>query len=222
MKALIAYVIEFKYWSDLSILSYFWILLKPYAFYIAIYFIVSQSGYDTDKNLLVSLEWSIYWFAAVSCVQSCKKLRKFVLHAGFTLSDFIQYAMLDFVFNLLVLSIPVIILIGSIQPLFSTQFLYVALFYYASIPILIYIGVLSINAADFSYIFNFVPLIFIGLISHGWLEQTFIFSPFLAMAGRLYNFNHAIIMLLIVFAISMIVIWFLRDKFNVLYSEAIV
>ena len=222
MKAQIAYVLEFKYWSDLSILSFFWILLKPYAFYIAIYFMVGQSGYDTDKKFLVALEWTIYWFSAVSCVQSCKKLRKFILHAGFSLFDVIQYAMLDFVFNLLILSIPVLILIGHIQPLLSMEFLYVALFYCVSIPIFIYIGVLSVNAADFSYIFNFVPLIFIGFISHGWLEQTFILSPFLAMAGKLYNVNHAIIMLSLVFMMSLLVIWFMKDKFNFLYSEAIV
>lgn len=222
MRALIAYVIEFKYWSDISLLSYFWILLKPFTFYIAVYLLLSQSGYETNKSLLVSLEWSIYWFSGVSCVQSCKKLRKFVLYGGFRLSDFMRYAMLDFVFNFIVLTIPVTVLMGGILPLFSIEFLLFIILYFISIPIFIYIGILSVNAADFSYIFNFTPLILIGFISHDWLENSFVFSPYLAMAGKNYNLNYVIAMIIIITILSVIATLFLRNKFTALYSESIV
>lgn len=222
MKAITAYILELKYWSDLSILGYFWILLKPYAFYLTTYFIVSLNGYEVDKNLLHSLEWTIYWFSALNCVQSCKRLRKFVVHGAFGTSDLFLYAVIDLVFNLLILLIPFILLSGGLNGDLAVEIFLVLLFYCISIPLFLYIGVLSINASDFSNTFNYAPMIFIGLISQGWVANAYIFSPFLAMSGKAYNLNHAIVTVLIIFAVAPVALRFLRNKLHVLYSEAIV
>lgn len=175
------FLTEQIYWKNLSISGFSWYLLRPTLFLLANFFILYTFFENFEEILKASLVWCVFWYSCTISVQYVRKLRRFFCRISMTFLSFLFFILIDYMINLSWMSL-IAFLIGSYNGVFfvlPTELLFSILFFLLIFPIILYIGMLSINALDFSNMFMFVPiaLLFLSLHFEWGLYLTYILPP---------------------------------------------
>lgn len=161
------FLIEMVYWKDLSITGYLWYFMRPALFFSANALIVMNSTTSFPEALCKTLGWSVFWYCATSTVQQVRRVRRFFRYLNVSILSFFSFFVVDLVFfGTWMLCLALVVnhfteaggIINLATALVILQLLLV-------FPILLFLGMLSINAIDFAIVFMFVPIGLLFLIN---------------------------------------------------------
>ena len=225
MLGAIAFFLEMKYWKDLTVSGYMWLVIKPVLFYVTSLFLLTRGNTVTAELYWNAYLWSLYWFSCMSCVQNTRRLRRFFRYGNFKLSDLAVFTLMDYLF----VSIVLMLLLAPISLYFDLGFvdfkiyLLLLLVFVIQIVFLIYIGMLSVNALDISYVFMFTPMLLLILLTNDTYSESILsvipYFYFLTSldSGGVYLFS-AIVVSIVVGAVLYL---YLRNNYKQIYRNSI-
>ena len=171
------FIVEQLYWMNLSVSGFAWYLIRPVLFFLANYLLLKSFTESAEVALIGCLVWCSFWYNCTLTVQNVRKLRRFFCRCSINFRVFSTVAILDyFIIScwFLILSISTGWFFGiefTIPTLLITSSIYFVLY----LPCLIFIGMLSVNALDFSNIFVFVPIGLLFLCLNFDVSEVFLF-----------------------------------------------
>jgi hypothetical protein len=221
----IAFLIELHYWKDLTISGYLWIFFKPLLYFITTLFLLSNGAEVDSFSFWNSYFWVIFWFSCLNVVQSTRRLRRFFKFGSFKIKDIIAYAIIEYlIISLVLLALfsPLAFYLGFDS--FSLgKYILISFFFLASIILLIYIGSLSVNALDVSYIFVFLPFVFLLLLINSNFSKLLlgIFPQFYFIVNRDFDLMYILIVASVMLTLSIPIYIYLRKNYKLIYMNSI-
>jgi len=225
MLGVIAYLLELQYWKDLTISGYTWVLIKPLLFFVTSLFLMLNGKELNAYIYWASYLWAIYWYACMSCVQNTRKLRRFFRYGNFKVIDLIIFTIIDYLFISLALLLFLLPIALYLKVDFMDIELYLLIFLVFSVQIifLIYLGMLSVNALDISYVFMFIPILLLFLLMDGNLSQYLLMiMPYFYFVLRIeVDINYLLISMVITGLLGIFVYKYLKLNYKQIYRNSI-
>jgi len=225
MLGVIAFFLELHYWKDLTVTGYLWILVKPLLLFVTTLFMLSNGGPMSAESFWGAYLWSMYWAACMSSVSNSRRLRRFFRYGTFRIPDLLTYTVVDYLFVSVIVALillPMSLYLGF--GMFDIKYsLLVLMVFFIQSTLLVYIGMLSVNALDISYVFMFAPMLFLVMfINETYTPKMLLAFPyFYFLVNAEVSTNYLITFLAATAVVSTTVLIYLNKNYQKIYRNSI-